>query len=378
MKRFTLFLLVLLLAACSNKNEETKPNDLNDNSETGQFNVLWKHKLDGADDAYGYKLVPAENNGNLYVASQAGEVVSFAALTGAVNWKVNLDSEISAGPGIGDTILVLGGPEGKVIALDVDTGTVLWETNVTSEVLSPPVIDRNKVVVRTQDGRVYGFSIQTGEREWIFDTNIPNLTIRGNSRPIAKGGRVYIGFDNGKVAALNIMDGTVLWQQNVINSQGKTEIDRIADIDGDIAAVATDLYLASAADKTMSVATESGRVLWSQNIGSVTGVTVSRRSLYLSDNQSIVHELNRMDGSRGWSQDQLLNRNVTRPSYYLGDLLVGDFEGYLHVIDGVNGEILNRFRTGGNRLYDAPVVVGDVFYTYNYDGQIMAVRYSKN
>ncbi len=378
MKRFTLLLLVLLLAACGNKNEETKPNELNKISETGQFNVLWKYRLEGADDAYGYKLVPAENNGRLYVASQAGEVVSFDAKTGAVNWKVNLESEISAGPGIGDTLLVLGGPEGKVIALDIDTGTLLWETNVTSEVLSPPVIDRNKVVVRTQDGRVYGFSIQTGEREWIFDTNIPNLTIRGNSQPIAKGGRVYIGFDNGKVAALNIMDGTVLWQQNVINSQGKTEIDRIADIDGDIAVVATDLYLASAADKTMSVATESGRVLWSQNIGSVTGVTVSRRSLYLSDNQSIVHELNRMDGSRGWSQDQLLNRNLTRPGYYLGDLLVGDFEGYLHVIDGVNGEVLNRIRTGDDRLYDAPMVVGDIFYTYNYDGQIMAVRYSKN
>jgi outer membrane protein assembly factor BamB len=377
MKRFTLLLLVLFLAACGNKNEETKPNDLNDISETGQFNVLWKYQLEGADDAYGYKLVPAENNGNLYVASQSGEVVSLNAKTGASNWKVNLDSEISAGPGLGNTLLVLGGPEGNVTALDIDTGSVVWETNVTSEVLSPPVIDRNKVVVRTQDGRVYGFSIQTGEREWIFDTNIPNLTIRGNSQPIAKGGRVYIGFDNGKVAALNIMDGTVLWQQNVINSQGKTEIDRIADIDGDIAVVATDLYLASAADKTMSVATESGRVLWSQNIGSVTGVTVSRRSLYLSDNQSILHELNRMDGSRGWSQDQLLNRGVTKPSYYLGDLLVGDFEGYLHVVDGVRGEVINRIKTGGDRLYDAPTVVGDIFYTYNYDGQIMAVRYTK-
>ncbi|MCB1581567.1 MAG: outer membrane protein assembly factor BamB [Marinicella sp.] len=377
MKRYTLLLMVFLLAACGNKNEETKPSELNDISEIGRFTVLWKHQLKEADDAYGYQLIPAENNGNLYVASQPGEVVSFDAKTGKVNWKVNLEVEISAGPGIGDTLLVLGGPEGKVIALDIDTGTQLWETNVTSEVLSPPVIDRNKVVVRTQDGRVYGFSIQTGEREWVFDTNIPNLTIRGNSKPIAKGGRIYIGFDNGKVAALNIIDGTVLWQQNVINRQGKTEIDRIADIDGDIAVVATDLYLSSAADKTMSVATESGRVLWSQNIGSVTGVTVSRRSLYLSDNQSIVHELNRMDGSRGWSQDQLLNRNLTRPSYYLGDLLVGDFEGYLHVIDGVKGELINRIRTGGDRLYGAPVVIGDTFYTYNYDGQIMAIRYTK-
>ncbi|MGJ8663934.1 MAG: PQQ-binding-like beta-propeller repeat protein, partial [Marinicella sp.] len=186
-----------------------------------------------------------------------------------------------------------------------------------------------------------------------------------------------IGFDNGKVAALNILDGSVLWQQNVINSQGKTEIDRIADIDGDIDVVATDLYISSAADKTMSVATESGRPLWSQNIGSVTGVTVSRRSLYLSDNQSVVHQLNRTDGSRGWTQDQLLNRNITKPSFYLGDLVVGDFEGYVHILDGVTGDIINRTRVGDQSFYHAPVVIGDVIYAYNYDGTLTSLQFTK-
>jgi outer membrane protein assembly factor BamB len=377
MKNIPVLLMIVLLAACGNKKDEVKPNELTDTAETGRFEVLWERKLSGSEKAYGYKLVPAEMNGQLFVASQTGEVVSYDAATGAVNWQVELESEVSAGPGIGSTLLVVGGPEGQVIALDIDTGTQLWQTSVTSEVLSPPLIDRNKVVVRTQDGRIYGFSIQNGQRDWVFDTNIPNLTLRGNSTPVAKGGRIYIGFDNGKVAALNIMDGSVLWQQNVINNQGKTEIDRIADIDGDIAVVATDLYLSSAADKTMSVATESGRVLWSQNVGSVTGVTVSRRSLYLTDNESTVHQLNRMDGSRGWTQDVLLNRNLTRPSFYLGDLLVADYEGYLHVINGTDGSILNRKRTGDGGLFDAPLVVGDVIYTHNHDGRVMAMKFNK-
>ncbi|MCX7553621.1 outer membrane protein assembly factor BamB [Marinicella sp. S1101] len=377
MKRFPIYLLLLLLVACSNKKDEVKPNELVDLPETGSIKTLWKLNLESSERAYGYKLIPAEKNGALLLATQQGEVYSLDAKTGVTNWQTNIAAEISAGPGVGDTILVLGGPEGQVVALDIDTGTEIWRTNVTSEVLSPPVIDRNKVVVRTQDGRIYGFSIQTGQREWSFDTNIPNLTLRGNSTPIAKGGRVYVGFDNGRVAALNIMDGSVLWQQNVINSQGKTEIDRIADIDGDIGVIATDLYLSSAADKTMSVATESGRALWSQNIGSVTGVTVSRRSLFLTDNQSVVHQLNRTDGSKGWSQDALLNRELTKPSFYLGDLLVGDFEGYVHILDGVTGEVINRVRVGDDRFYHAPVVVGDVIYTYNHDGTVVAMQYSK-
>ncbi len=377
MKRFPLYLMLLALMACGNKKDEVKPNELVDVTEKGAVKTLWKRQFDASDNAFGYKLIPTEKDDSLFVATQSGKVYSLDAKTGNTQWETDLETEVSAGPGVSDTVLVIGGPEGQVVAMDVDSGSVLWETSVTSEVLSPPVIDRNIVIVRTQDGRVYGFSIQTGNREWSFDTNIPNLTLRGNSKPIAKGGRVYVGFDNGKVAALNILDGSVLWQQNVINNQGKTEIDRIADIDGDIDVVATDLYISSAADKTMSVATESGRALWSQNIGSVTGVTVSRRSLYLTDNLSVVHQLNRTDGSRGWSQDQFLNRNLTKPSFYLGDLVVGDFEGYVHFLDGATGDVINRTRVGDDEFYHSPVVVNDVIYAYNYDGTLSALQFSK-
>ncbi len=376
MKKIILMALLLSLLACSDKNE-IKPNELTDVNRTGVVAVKWQKKLDKADKAYGYRLIPALTKGQLFVATQSGKVMAFDAETGAQNWQQSLDMEISAGPGVSDTVLAVASPEGEVLVLDLDTGSTLWRAQVTSEVLSPPVIDRNKIVVRSHDGRVYGFDIQSGQRDWVFDTNIPNLTLRGNSTPIARGGRLYIGFDNGKAAALNIDDGSVIWVQDVVKSQGKTEIDRIADIDGDIDVVATDLYIASAADKTMSVATESGRVLWSQDLGSVTGVTVSRRALYLSDNESIVHQLNRADGSQGWSQDALKYRNLTRPSFYLGDLLVGDLEGYVHVLDGGSGEILTRLRAGGSGFYHAPLVVGDVVYSYNLDGTLTAFTYQK-
>lgn len=375
-KILTWMLLTVLLAACSKK-DEVKPTELNDFSRTGAFSIKWKKKLDGSDDAYGYQLLPAFAKGQLYVATQSGRVMALDAETGNTLWQQELDLELSAGPGVSETLYVVATPEGQVLALDVDSGAELWRTQVTSEVLSPPVVDRNRVVVRTQDGRVYGFNIQSGDREWVFDTNIPNLTLRGNSKPIARGGRLYIGFDNGKVAALNIEDGSVLWQQNVVQNTGKTEIDRIADIDGDIDVVATDLYLASAADKTMSVATESGRVLWSQDLGSVTGVTVSRRSLYLSDSDSVIHQLNRADGSQGWSQAALKHRKVTKPVFYLGDVIVGDLEGYLHVLDGETGDFLARSRAGGDSFFHAPLVVGDVAYSYNLDGTLTAFTYQE-
>ncbi len=376
MKKLPTLFVLLLLVACSKK-DEIKPNELIDFSETGAFSVKWKKSFGSADKSFGYQLLPAFAKGQIFIATQKGRVSALNAESGLTNWDVDLDMELSAGPGVSNTLLVVASPEGEVVTLDIDSGSELWRATVTSEVLSPPVIDRNKVIIRTQDGRVYGFEVQSGERAWVFDTNIPNLTLRGTSTPIARGGRLYVGFDNGRVAALDIDDGSVLWQQDVVQNQGKTEIDRIADIDGDIDVVATDLYIASAANKTMSVATESGRVLWRQDLGSVTGVTVSRRSLYLSDNDSVIYQLNRADGSQGWSQDALKYRDITKPVFYLGDVIVGDLEGYLHILDGATGEFLNRKKVGGKGFYHAPLVVGEVGYSYSLDGTLTAFTYQR-
>ncbi len=379
MKKLLVVLGFLTLFACSsNKKELVDPTELVKIQNQGRFTQLWKRSLDKAEEAYGYQLRPAFNKGRLYVATQSGRVLALDAVSGKEIWVTDLDVELSAGPGLGDDLLAVGSPEGQLFALDMETGQRRWNTQVTSEILSSPVIDRNVLVVRTQDGRVYGFSTDSGVRQWVFDTEIPNLTLRGNSRPVARAGRVYIGFDSGQVAALNIDDGSVLWQQNVVDNQGKTELDRIADIDGDIAVVATELYLSSAAGKTLSVATESGRILWAQDYGSVSGITVSRRSLFISDTDSKVRMMARADGSLEWTQEALLNRSLTKPVSLQGDLVVGDLEGYLHVLDGEDGTIKSRVRAGSNSFYSAPLVVVDVIYSYNKDGALVAHRYSES
>ncbi|KAA3645585.1 MAG: hypothetical protein DWP95_04045, partial [Proteobacteria bacterium] len=233
------------------------------------------------------------------------------------------------------------------------------------------------VVIRSLDGRIYGLGINNGERQWLFSSEVPNLTLRGTSTPLAKGGRLYVGLDNGDVVALNIMDGVVMWQQNVVNNQGKTEIDRLSDIDGDMGVVATDLYVSSAANKTLAVATESGQLLWRNNHGSSSGVTVSRRFIYLADNNSVVRQIDRSNGELGWVIEDFINRELSRPVFYLGDLVFTDLAGYVHVIDAFTGKILNRKQMGKNHFFGSPVVDGNIIYTYNKDGTLTAFRYSE-
>lgn len=377
-----LILLTLTLVfniSCSSKKKAKKfePVKVEDIVQQGQFKELWTVSLDGGKKAYGYKLIPFIDNKDVYVVSQQGTVLKLNTETGQKSWATELDMEISAGPGVGADILIVGTPEGSVIALDKDSGSILWTVKLSSEILSPPVLENNLAIIRAQDGKIYALNTDNGERKWLFDTNIPNLTLRGNSKPIVKAGRVYIGFDNGKVAAIKQDSGDVIWSRNVVDAKGKTELARIVDIDGDMALIATDLYLSSAVGKTIAVATESGRVMWSKDIGSSVGVTASRSNLFVLDNESNVHALNRTNGTEEWGTKAFKYRLLTRPVFYLGDIVVGDLEGYIHVLDGNDGQIVARKRMGKLSFYSQPATSGSTLIAYNKDGTLTAFEYSR-
>ncbi len=376
-----LIITITFSISCSsnkeNKKKQFEAAKIDKIVQQGQFNKLWTYKLDGSKKSYGYKLIPYIDNRNVYVASQGGQVTKLNTENGNKVWSIDLDKELSAGPGVGEKILLVGTPEGQVIALDKENGNQLWEVKLTSEILSPPVVDNELAIVRAQDGRVYALDSKTGERKWLFDTNIPNLTLRGNSKPIVKAGRVYIGFDNGKVAAIKQESGDVLWLQNVVDTKGKTELARIVDIDGDMALIATDLYLSSAIGKTVAVATESGRVMWSKDAGSASGVTASRSNLYIIDNNSNIRALNRTDGTEEWKTTEYKHRLLTKPVFYLGDIVVGDLDGYIHIIDGTNGNTLARRQMGKSSFYSYPSSSGSTLIAYNKDGTLTAFEYSR-
>lgn len=374
------FTLIFSVSCSKNKKSKKKkfePVEITKITQQGQFKKLWTYKLDGNKKSYGYKLIPYIDSQDVYIASQSGQVVMLNLETGSENWSIDLDKELSSGPGVGEDILIVGTPEGSVIALNKTDGSLAWSVKLSSEILSPPVVDNQLAIIRSQDGRVYALDTKDGKRKWLFDTNIPNLTLRGNSTPLVKAGRVFIGFDNGKVAAIKLETGDVIWLQNVVKTKGKTELARIVDIDGDMALISTDLYVSSAVGKTIAVATESGRVMWSKDIGSAAGVTASRSNLFIIDNKSNLHALDRSNGSEEWTTSEYNFRLLTTPVFYLGDIIVGDLEGYIHVIDGSNGKTLARTRMGKQDFYSAPVKSASTVIAYNKDGSITAFEYNR-
>ncbi|MDH3940642.1 MAG: outer membrane protein assembly factor BamB, partial [Xanthomonadales bacterium] len=307
-------------------------------------------------------------------ADHKGKLVAVDAETGRKNWELKTEQPFSGGPGLDNEQIYMGTIDGRVIAYDRNSGTELWNAQVSSEVLTPPASADGIVVVRCIDGRVFGLDVINGRRIWIYDHSVPLLTLRGNADLLVRAGVVFVGYDDGSVVALKLEDGALIWNQTIVSPEGRTELDRLADVGTQMVIVASDLIVSSYKKRVVSLAADSGRLLWFKEISSATGVQVDRTNLAISEANGDFWMLDRRNGATMWKLDQMSNRGLTRPAFYGNYVVVGDQEGYLHWIDTDIGSFVARERAGKKGFATAPITVGTTLYVLTHGGELIAYR----
>lgn len=372
---------VLLLNGCSwikswgdDDDDPDEPARLVDFEPTLEVGKVWSTKVgDGLDQA-GRQLRPAFASGSMYAADYKGLLMAMNADNGQKLWEIKTKLPFTGGPGVSGNLLLMGTQDGEVFAFDASSGTQLWSATVTSEVLAAPSEADGVVVVRCIDGRVFGLDADTGQRIWVYDHSVPLLTLRGNAPPLLRAGVVFIGYDGGQVVALNIDDGSLMWEQTLVTTEGRSELDRLSDIDGQLVFIASDLLVSSYKNRLASLAADSGRLLWFKDISSATGVAVDRINLAISDKDGHLWLLDRRNGAESWKMDQLARRGLTRPAFYGSFIVVGDADGYLHFINITNGQFAAREKLGGDGFSGPPLVVGNTLYVMTKKGKLTAFR----
>ena len=382
---FTLIITILLslsVTGCGwtdsffgGEDNSIPPTELEDIVKSVEIRSVWSKDVGvGLDDSF-VSLQPAVTESNIFTVDREGQVTSLGLGSGSVSWQVDLDMTITGGVGAGDGLLIVGNNRGEIIVLDADNGTVKWQKELSSVMLSAPLVQDNVIIVRTGDGRVFGLNAGNGNQIWVYDRGVPVLTLRGNSSPLI-GGRelIFTGFDSGKVAAVGVQHGRLLWEANASVPRGRSDLERLVDIDGNMVLIGRVLYVVTYQGRIVAIDALEGEILWAKEMSSYAGISADERYIYVTDSDSNLWSVDRVSGQMLWKQDKLAYRKLTAPVSIGEYVLVGDFEGYVHIISQQDGELIGREKIDGDGFHVQPQVDGNTVYIYGNGGNLAALQ----
>lgn len=380
-KIFRIILVIIsitVFSGCSwfNKDDaySIKPTELKDIENKIDFDVVAIVTV-GSSSEYSYvKLAPHVLDAQVFAASRDGKVVAYDLETGNMLWKMSTDYLFSAGPYAYENLVYVGDSDANVVAFDRQTGQQQWSVILSSEILSKPIVSDDKLIIRTADGSVFALDAKTGMKKWVFDRSMPLLTLRGTSDPIISSGVVYVGLDNGKLVAIDITNGAAIWENQVAIGRGRSEVERIIDIDGTPVLQGERIYVSSYRQKLGSYSIRDGREFWSRDISSYSGLHLDNNAIFISDDSSNIWAVNSDNGASIWKQSDLVGRNTSKPNVYSSYVIIGDFEGYLHIIDKTTGEIIARVELFDSPIRQQPVVYKDFIICQSETGEIAVVK----
>lgn len=362
-------LLAASLLACSSDKLAVEPAKLVQFKPSAKFNIRWHQRVGEAGINV---LTPAVTREAVFAASDR-YVYRFDRGNGKKAWRIEPGFNITGGVGAGDGLVLVGSEKGDVAAYGDEDGKLRWKVKVSSEVLSAPKVSDGIVVVRTGNGRIAGLNVQDGKKLWLYERSTPTLIVRNSAGVVIRNGMVYAGFAAGKLAAIGLTKGVVIWESAVSQPRGNTELERISDITSLPAVDDTQVCAVAFQGRVACFDAVQGGTLWTRDLSSDKGLTLYGKNLYLTETDGIIQALDRTTGSSLWKNDQLSLRRATA-AYALDDyLLVGDFEGYLHVLKSEDGSFVARLRTDGSPILTPPVTLGDGALIQTSEGELYSI-----
>lgn len=334
---------------------------------------LWSDSI-GASEIIYSKIQPYIAGGLVYLAGADNRVEAWQLIDGKRVWSAKLQEVISGGVNGGEQILAVGTENGMVIALDSADGKEKWRTQLSSEVLALSQVRHGVIVARTSDSTIHALDIGDGSVAWRAGRSPPPLTLLGASQPKVVGSAVLVGFDDGKLVAFSLLDGEERWRATVSFPSGRSELERIADIDGDIAYLDDMAYAANFNGRTVAVDMLTGRVKWARDLPSHTGLVADESRVYVIGTNDSVWALDRMTGATLWRQDKLLYRLLTVPVSVGDYIVVGDTEGYLHWLSKKDGSLAGRHRVARDAIDSVPVAIGQRIFVLADNGSFTVLQ----
>ena len=348
---------VFFLSSCSSmssikfwENDEIdleKPMRLININDKKDIKFNWSQIFSGNNDLGNFK--PSFSSDSIYFADSSGSVKSIDISSGNVNWIKQFKS-LASGTASGFGISVISDVDGNVIALNQNDGSVIWSKNIQGEVLSQSVINAKSVFVKTGSGELISLDKNTGEILWSYRAKLPTLTIKGSSSPVIDGDIIYATFDSGRLVAFNIDTGYPIWDGAISYAEGISELENIIDSDSNPYIEGGLIYTTNYQGNLNIFDIAQRRSVWQTELSSFYSPIISKGLIVVIDADSQIKSFSSKNLQESWRTDSYLNRNLSNPISYEGFILVGDFEGYVHIINPINGTTVGRKKISGKPI----------------------------
>jgi len=372
-------LSALLLSGCSyipwfgGEEDPRPPTELSEITPALGVNIIWSQEIGEGTDGRRLSLVPAFQDGRLFIADAEGLVTALNSSDGRILWQRETGLPFSGGPEVEDQRLILGSTDGDLVAMSTGDGSELWRTELSSEILSVPRVGGDTLVLHTLDDSIFGFDIANGEPRWSYSSRAPILTLRGSSTPVITGAYAVVGISGGKLIKLEIASGLTEWETTVTPPRGRSELERIADLDATPVLDGNTLYVCAYNGDLAAVDVSSGSVIWRRALSAHAGLAAADGVLYITDSDDQVWAAQPSDGAGVWKQEALRYRDLSAPAI-MGDwIVVGDLEGYVHWLARRDGNIVARHKVADGPIRARPLVAGGRVFIYGDDGTIAAL-----
>lgn len=371
-----LLLSLLTLAACSSGTDNSEPPaELTTIEDSIRLIVNWELDTRASSNRASYRLRPLLLGDRIYTIDTQGSILGVDAERGRRLWRFDTGLAAIAGLGGSSELIIATSREGRVAAYrPIEKGLeAVWEVELASEIRASPVLDGEQVFVRSVDGKLRSLAASDGSQQWVVSRRVPSLSLTGNSEPLVAGGIVIVGQDDGKLVAFNRTDGDVRWETSIGIPSGRTEVERLVDIDGRFELRDGVIYVASFQGRLAAVQAVSGDLLWTREFSSYQPIALDDEAIYLAADNSHLWSIDRRTGSAFWKQDVLNARRVTAPSIVGEYLVVGDLDGYLHWFKREDGKLVGRIRFADTRTYIQPLVWRDSIVSLDRVGTLASI-----
>ena len=345
-----LTVLTLALAGCANKGikvEEVKPNPLPKMTQGKALAPVFSQSVASSTEADPLRLRIDVDNGTQFLVSPNGEVTAMQGKNRLWQKKVSKDG-LSAGAEAADGVVIVGNSKGRLFALDQATGEQKWSVQLTGAILAPSLIQAGRVVTISNDGTVYAHNVTDGQQAWVYSLPNVQFSLRGTAAPVSLDPRtVLIASANSYIYALDVLTGMPRMQRRVAISDGRSDIQKLNDIDGEPTVAGQFVVTTSYQGQVTVLDLASQQVIWSQDSSSIQRPEVVGNGVFVAQADGKITAYEITSGQKLWENEQLLNRKLSNPVLFGGDLVVGDLDGVLHLLNPATGELVGRSKTSG-------------------------------